>query len=43
MYKIKQEQLQALANYLVKKPYEEAKPLIEMLSALEKIKDDDKI
>ena len=41
MYKISQEQLQALANYLASKPYSEVVGIIEMISKLEKIKETD--
>jgi hypothetical protein len=43
MYKISQTQLQALANYLISKPYIEVQELIKMISTLEKIKEDDTI
>ena len=43
MYKISQEQLQALANYLVSKPYSEVVGIIEMISKLEKIQEIDTV
>lgn len=42
MYKISQEQLQAIANYLASKPYAEVTGLIQMISNLEPIKENDK-
>jgi len=41
-YKITQEQLQALANYLASKPYAEVVGLIELISKLEKIEENEK-
>jgi len=41
MYKISQEQLQALANYLASKPYAEVVGLIELISKLEKIEENE--
>lgn len=39
MFKISSEQLKILANYLTKLPYEQVRPYIQMLAALEEIKD----
>ncbi len=36
MYKIKEESLQAIGNYLLNQPYKEVANLIEMLKGVEK-------
>lgn len=41
MYKINQDQLQAIANYLASKPYSEVAGLIQMISQLEKLEKDE--
>lgn len=43
MYQINQEQLQAIANYLASKPYAEVAGLIQMISQLDKIEENEKV